>query len=66
MKSNVTDVEVRLHHETEKAVLVSDTGIKADAVWLPKSQIEICPSVVIEGEYTVTLPDWLAEDKGLV
>lgn len=63
MRSDVIDLEVHLHHETDRAVLVSDTGDKADAVWLPKSQVEI-------EEYgtchMVTLPEWLAEERGLI
>ncbi len=49
--------------ETEDAILV-DCGTD-EAVWLPKSQIEY------DGErgdtdVEISLPDWLAEDKGLV
>lgn len=47
--------------ETEDAILVTCEG---EQYWLPKSQIEY------EGErgdeyVAITLPDWLAEDKGL-
>lgn len=63
MRSDVVDINVHLHHETGKAVLVSDTGDKADAVWLPLSQVEIEP----EGAtHVVTLPEWLATEKGLI
>jgi hypothetical protein len=59
----VIDITVQLHHRTEKAVLVSDTGDEEKAVWLPLSQIEIdhiTPTTMV-----VTLPVWLAKDKGL-
>jgi len=49
---------------TEKAVLVH-TGNKEEAAWLPLSQIEIEPSGVA-GIETITLPEWLALDKGLI
>lgn len=63
MKSDLVDVEVFKHAETGKAILVSDTGDKKDAVWLPKSQVEIED----DGKtVTVTLPEWLAQDKGLI
>lgn len=62
-RSNIIDVTVQLHHETDKAVLVSETGDKKDAVWLPKSQVEIEAE---GGAHTVTLPEWLALDKGLI
>lgn len=62
-KANLLDVEVYLHAETDKAVRVSDDGDNESAVWLPKSQIEI---VHHKGTIIVTLPEWLAVDKGLV
>jgi len=66
MKSNTTytyfDVEVM--HRTQKAVLVH-TGNKEESVWLPVSQIEISDSG-FEGIETITLPEWLALEKGLI
>lgn len=62
-RSNIIDVAVVLHHRTERAVLVSADGDREKAVWLPLSQIEFD-----EGGATavVTLPEWLALDKGLI
>lgn len=57
--STLVDLEMVIHVKTERAVLASDTGDKEDAVWLPLSQIEI------DGE-TITMPEWLAEEKGLI
>jgi hypothetical protein len=53
-----------VHHVTERAVLVSDTGDNEDAVWLPLSQIEIEP--LSKGTAEITMPEWLAADKGLI
>lgn len=64
MKSNVIDIDVAVEARTEKAVLVHD-GDKSKAVWLPLSQIEIEPTG-IGGIETVTLPEWLALEKGLI
>jgi hypothetical protein len=65
MAREIVDLTVQLHAETAKAVLVSDDGIQKHAVWLPLSQIEIekkpNSSIVV-----VTLPEWLALDKGLL
>ena len=58
------DLTLRLHHETDKAVLVSDDGDEKKAVWLPLSQIEI--ERKRGGVVVVTAPEWLATDKGLV
>ena len=65
MKSNLIDIEVHVHHKTEKAVFISDTGDKADAEWVPLSQIEIeeDPKNSIA---TVTMPEWLAKEKGFI
>ncbi len=64
MRSNIIDIDVEVAARTERAVLVH-TGNKEEAVWLPLSQIEIAPSG-FDGIETVTLPEWLAEEKGLV
>lgn len=62
-KSDLVDLTMQLHAETDKAILVSDDGDKAKAVWLPKSQIEFeQKGPIVE----VTMPSWLATDKGLV
>jgi hypothetical protein len=64
-RRELIDIEMQKHAETEKAVLVSDTGMHEDAVWLPISQIEMVPGPM-PGMVTVTMPEWLAIDKGLV
>ena len=70
MKSDLIDVTVQMHIETEKAVLVSDDGDKSKAVWIPKSQceIEFDPSMKVRGNgvATITLPEWLAKERGLI
>ncbi len=57
--SELVDIEIRIHAETEKAWLVSTTGERKDAIWIPKSQAEICKN-------TLTCPAWLAIEKGLL
>lgn len=63
-KSDLLDISVQLHHETDKAILVSDDGDRDKAVWLPKSQVEL--EHTSDRIVTVTLPEWLAHDKGLI
>ena len=58
MKSNLIDIDVEVVHRTEKAVLVH-TGIKEQAVWIPKSAAEFDDGVL-------TLPEPLALEKGLI
>lgn len=64
MRSNVVDLEVTLHHETEKAYKVSTSGEDEDAVWVPKAAAEM----EFKGGsfYEMTLPEQMAIDKGLV
>ena len=59
---NPTNITVDILKETEAAILVTDSVTEA---WLPKSQINY------DGEpgdkaVEVELPEWLAEDKGLI
>ena len=63
--SDLIDIEVYLHVETTKAVFVSDNGNEDEAVWLPKSQIEI-EKKPKSRTATITGPEWLMIDKGLI
>lgn len=63
-KPELVDVTMQLHHETAKAVLVSDDGERDNAKWLPLSQIEIERKA--DGVVIVTLPIWLAKQEGLI
>lgn len=65
MKSDIIDIDVELLHRTEKAVLVH-TGNKEQAAWVPLSQCEITPNGAFDGIETITLPEWLALEKGLI
>jgi len=64
MKSNIIDIDVVVTHRTEKAVLVH-TGDKENSVWLPLSQIDVEYSR-FGGTSNVSLPEWLALEKGLI
>ena len=58
------DIDVYVLHETEKAWRVTLDDPK-EGVWVPKSQAEIEPSD--DGTAAIlTLPEWLAIEKGLV
>jgi hypothetical protein len=50
--------ELPIEVETAAAVLVKN--LDGDEVWLPKSQIEIV------NDHVVIVPEWLAEQEGLI
>ena len=60
MKSDLVDIAVELRHETAKAYLVNTGGTEC---WLPKSQVEYYKERTTE---IVTMPYWLAREKGLI
>jgi len=68
-RSGLIDITLIIHHETSPwsadngAILASDDGNKARAVWLPKCAIEIERK---HGHAIVTMPERLAKDKGLI
>jgi hypothetical protein len=66
LNKQLYDIRVQLHRETDKAVLVSETGDKEQAVWLPRSQIECVEVDGKPGLLDVTMPEWLAQEKGLI
>lgn len=54
---------IELHFETERAYLISNTGLERDARWVPKSQCFL----VTEGKTLhASIPEWMAIDKGFV
>ncbi len=65
MKSDLVDLTLCRHAATERAIQVSETGDRSKAVWLPLSQIEVAPTAAAS-IVVVTLPEWLANERGLV
>ena len=63
--NEITEVTLQIHHETEKAYLVSVSGDKDEAVWLPKSLCERGERVGV-GIYEFDMPEWIALDKGFI
>jgi len=58
---DLVDIDVEILHETDRALKATDGSRE---VWLPKSQLHNWePGSQCQ---TITLPEWLAQDKGLV
>lgn len=62
----LTDLLLHIHQETQRAWLVSITGAHDAAVWLPKSEVEVERRPGHPHLADVTLPEWLATERGLV
>lgn len=61
-KSDIVDINVKLHRSSEKAVLVEPAFRKAQAAWVPRTLVEIAPNS--DGvTYALSLPEWLAREK---
>ncbi len=58
------EFDLHFHLETEKAILVSENGIRDAAFFLPKSRIKYEKRGA--GSVNVTCPEWLALEKGLL
>lgn len=60
----LVDICAIIRHRRDRAVLIVHSQEKAP-VWLPLAHVEL--SANADGRtYTVTLPQWLAEAKGIV
>jgi hypothetical protein len=63
--SDLIDLTLPMRAQTQKAIQVTDyTKPGLGWIWLPKSQIEYEDKG--HGVAVVTLPEWLARDKGLL
>ena len=64
---NYVEITVHFFYETDAAILVSDDDTDGSAVWLPKSKIQ-CPAGGVQRHdvIEVTMPEWLAIEKGLI
>jgi hypothetical protein len=67
MARELVDLEIYVvrDNERDQAILVQLDG-GAPKVWLPRSEVEIVYKPGKQNVATVTLPEWLALDKGLV
>lgn len=64
MSDELIEIDGAIEARTEKAVLFH-TGDKSKAEWLPRSQIKIEDTGIPE-IYTVSMPEWMAVQRGFV
>lgn len=65
-RSDLVDLEVYLRRETDRAYGIADPDKPGNIIWLPKSQCEIEGGDPPSKLATLTCPEWLAIEKGLV
>ena len=59
-------LELHLHAATDRAIYVSDDGEEDNAVWLPRSQIDVDENAEIGETTSIEVPEWLAKREGLI
>lgn len=72
----LVDIVMVMHSDAERprAILASTDGNRLSAVWLPKSEVEIVQTGPSQRKKNrrfvtpvrVTMPQWLAQQKGLI
>lgn len=65
-RSDLVDLEVYVRRETDAAWGIADPDKAGNIIWLPKSQCEIDGGEPPTKKATLTCPEWLAIEKGLV
>jgi len=60
------DFSVILIHDTEKAWLVDIVGDEGSPIWVPKSVCSLEQNFGKYNSYELTIPEWLAKEKGLI
>lgn len=65
VRSDLVDLTLILRQDKPLAIAVSDPAKpQSKWIWLPKSKIEY--ESIGQGNVSVTLPGWMAKEKGLV
>lgn len=65
-RSDLHDIKVFVRRETDKAWGIANPDKAGDLIWLPKSQCEIEQGDGPNKEATLTAPEWLLKEKGLI
>lgn len=65
--SDLVDIKVYFVRSTEKAIGIARSDHAGGIIWLPKSQCQVEPREPKPNSLCeVTLPQWLAKEKGLL
>lgn len=67
MTDRLETIFMTYHHRTARGALLSNDGLKKNAVWLPLAQITITPEDPSPDDVVeVTGPEWLLKKEGLI
>ena len=66
MTSKIIDIDVVFGHKTERAIGVTGEEGGKDLIWLPLSQVEVSGNCHYGSVITLTGPEKLFLDKGLI
>lgn len=68
MKTTDIFLEIKADPPKGRAILVTDkdSNCAMDFVWLPKSQIEYEDGMSTGDACVITMPEWLAKEKGFI
>lgn len=65
-RSDLVDLDVVVLRETDKAWGIDNPNKVRDIIWLPKSQCQIGAEPAPSKDATLTCPEWLAKERGLI
>ena len=65
-RSDLVDFDVVVRRETDRAWGIADPNKVGNILWLPKSQCEVDEIAMPSRKATLTCPEWLAKEKGLI
>lgn len=70
--TDIAEIEIScvFVHKTNGAILIKETEDHEESIWIPISQISDCDKNLQDlkkGDFiTITIPEWLAEEKELM
>lgn len=63
--NEIITLELKIRARTDRGVLVTETDDEdAERIWLPLSEVEIVEKA--NGTASIDMPEWLAQDRGLI
>jgi hypothetical protein len=58
-------LDLYIEHQTNNAILVFETPT-SKKIWLPKSKVTFRPHDTLRHVFEISMPEWMAAEKGLI